>query len=99
MAIVEVSTGKLKEVAGKVEDLVSQYTKAIGNIYQIGQEIDNMWDGEASDKFINVLGTDQQRFSALTKLLTEYVEVLRKDAAMYEEAEKKVLDLLQNNKK
>ena len=57
-----------------------------------------MWEGEANKKFMATLGNDRQRFDALAKMLTSYVETLRQDAAIYAKAEGDVLNVLNTNK-
>ena len=98
MAGTEVITSRMNEVSKNVEDIVGRYNSSVSKMYQIGGEIDVMWDGEASDKFAATLGNDRERFNALTKMLTAYVETLRQDAAIYVKAESDVLNVLNTNK-
>ncbi len=98
MAGTEVLTGRMMEIAKNVEDIIGRYNTSVNRMYQIGGEIDAMWDGAASDKFIATLGNDRERFNALAKILTTYVETLRQDAAIYAKAESDVLDVLNANK-
>jgi len=98
MAGTEVLTGRMTEVAKNVEDIIGRYNTSINKMYQIGGEIDAMWDGAASDKFMATLGNDRERFNALTKMLTDYVETLRQDASIYVKAENDVLEVLNTNK-
>jgi WXG100 family type VII secretion target len=98
MAGTEVLTGKMREVAQSVEDIVGRYNASVAKVYQAGEEIDAMWEGEASKKFKAVLGNDREKFEAMAKLLTEYIAALRQDAEIYEKAESDVLDALNTNK-
>jgi WXG100 family type VII secretion target len=98
MAGTEVSTGRLLKVAEEVEKITSNYKASVNKMYEIGDEIDLMWDGDASRKFKATLGNDRQRFDALTKMLTAYVETLRQEAAIYAKAESDVADALSTNK-
>ena len=93
----EVLTGRMLDVAKNVEDIIGRYNTSINKMYQIGGEIDAMWEGEANKKFMAALGNDKQRFDALTKMLTAYVETLRQDAAIYAKAEGDVLNVLNTN--
>ena len=97
MAGTEVITARMTEVAKNVEDIVGRYNASVSKMYQIGGEIDAMWDGEAGDKFSATLGSDRERFNALTKMLTAYVDTLRQDAAIYVKAESDVLGVLNTN--
>jgi len=98
MAGTEVLTGRMTEVARNLENIIGRYNSSVEKMYQIGVEIDAMWDGEASQKFTSTLGRDRERFNALTKMLTAYVETLRQDAAIYAKAESDALDILNTNK-
>lgn len=98
MAGTEVLTGRLLEVAGNLEDIVARYNTSVNKMYQIGGEIDAMWDGPASSKFMAALGNDRERFNALAKILTAYIETLRQDAYIYAKAESDALDVLNTNK-
>lgn len=98
MAGTEVLTSRLLEVAKALEDIIARYNQSVNKMYTIGGEIDNMWDGEAGDKFMTKMGNDRERFDALTKLLQQYVEVLRQDAAIYDKAEAEVLNIISTKK-
>jgi WXG100 family type VII secretion target len=94
----EVITGQMMDVAKNVEDVIGRYNQSVNKMYQIGGEIDAMWDGDASEKFMATLGSDRERFDALTKMLTAYVDTLRQDVGIYEKAESDVLNVLNTNK-
>jgi len=98
MAVTEVVTGRMLEVAKNVEELIGRYGQSVNKIYQLGGEIDGMWDGEAGNKFMSTLGNDRERFNALQKMLSAYVEALRQDAAIYAKAESDALGVLSANK-
>lgn len=98
MAGTEVLTGRMLEVAKNVEELIGRYNQSVNKMYQIGGEIDGMWDGEAGNKFMSTLGNDRDRFNALTKMMTSYVEILRQDAAIYAKAESDALNVLNTKK-
>ena len=93
----EVTTGKLTQAANRLSDLIGQYNAAVDKFYNCGAEIDTMWDGEASQKFMYTLTNDRERFNALTKILQSYVEVLNQDANTYAKAEADVLNVLNTN--
>jgi WXG100 family type VII secretion target len=88
----------LIDVAKNLEDIIGRYNTTVNKVYQIGGEIDAMWDGPASNKFVSILGNDRERFNALAKMLNAYVETLRRDAAIYAKAESDALDILNTNK-
>lgn len=94
----EVLTARLLEVAQRVEENTQRYNAAVDKVYQIGMEIDAMWDGEASQKFMYILGNDRPRFDVLTKILNVYINTLRQDVGIYEKAEYDVLNVVSSNK-
>jgi WXG100 family type VII secretion target len=98
MAGTEVTTGRLTQAANKLTELSAQYNSAVDKFYNCGAEIDTMWDGEASQKFMATLTNDRERFNALAKILQRYIEVLNQDASTYEKAEADVLNTLSTNK-
>ena len=98
MAGTEVLTGSLMGIAADLEDLIGRYRQSINRVYTIGQELDSMWDGNASSKFAAQMGSDRESFDALAKLLELYVSVLRQNANIYRKAESDVLAVLTMNK-
>ena len=97
MAGTEVLTGSLMDVAASVEELVGRYRQSVNKFYSIGQELDSMWDGQASSKFAAQMGNDRERFDAMAKLLESYVSVLRHNASVYVKAEGDVINVLNTN--
>lgn len=97
MAGTEVLTGSLMDVATSVEELVGRYRQSVNKFYAIGQELDVMWDGKASNKFATQMGSDRERFDAMAKLLESYISVLRHNAGIYVKAESNVMDVLNTN--
>ena len=95
--ITEVTTGKLTQVAATLDELIARYNTAVDAFYNCGAEIDTMWDGEASQKFMSTLTSDRERFNALKNILQKYVEVLNQDATTYSRAEADVLNVLNTN--
>lgn len=94
----ELTTGKMNTVANNLDSAIKRYNQCVSRIYEIGTEIDAMWDGEASNKFSSILGSDKERFNALTTLLKRYTEVLCQDISIYIKAEQDALQILNTNK-
>ena len=87
-------TGSLMDIASGMDDLIGRYRHSINRIYMIGQELDSMWDGNASSKFAVQMGNDRERFDAMAKLLESYASVLRQNANIYLTAESDVLAVM-----
>lgn len=98
MATTNVSTGSLQNVAKNVAEQVVKYNKSVERIYEIGSELDAMWDGDANKKFMSVIGNDRERFAAMSKLLTQYVDALNQSAKIYAETENSVKEIMTTNK-
>jgi len=90
----EVTTGKLTQAANTLTDLIGRYIAAVDRLYNCGAELDTMWEGEASRKFMFTLANDRERFNALRDILQRYVEVLNADASAYAQAESEVMNVL-----
>jgi WXG100 family type VII secretion target len=93
-----VATAKLMQVANNLENIIREYHNNVEKFYNCGAEIDQMWDGDANNKFVYILANDRARFNAMKTILQQYVDVLRRDASAYEKAEVDVLNTLATNK-
>jgi uncharacterized protein YukE len=93
----EVLTNALNEVATSVEELTSRYRQTVIRMYNIGSDIDSMWDGEANRRFMAQLGSDRERFDAMATLMDNYVLTLRNSASTYVRTEGEVLNVLNTN--
>ena len=82
-----VSPKRLYENADVIEQNILDYGKSITRLYEIGESNDSKWKGEASDKFMTLLGNDQPKFVAMQTTLNRFVEIMREEAALYERTE------------
>jgi len=87
MAISKVNTSGMRTTANDIEQMSHDYTQQVASLYTVGQELDAMWDGDASDTFQTRLGQDQPRFEALNTVIKQYVEAARKFADDYDRNE------------
>ena len=94
MAINKVNTQGMRTAAGDIEQMASEYTQQVTMLYSVGQELDGMWDGDASDTFKAQLGQDQPRFEALNTVVRQYVEALRSHADTYDRNEQEAVNTL-----
>lgn len=95
----ELTTSKMREVANNLGEQIKAYGNAVTRLYEIGEEIDTMWEGEASQKFKANLGNDRERFNALTKMVNSYIDVLNQDIQTYTQAEAEALQIIMSNRK
>jgi len=94
MALNRVNTQEMRNIANAVEQLASDYTRQVSALYTAGQELDNMWDGDANNTFNAQLGQDQPRFEALNNVIGQYVQVLRNNAEAYDRNEAEAVQTL-----
>jgi len=87
MALNRINTQEMRGVANEVEQLASDYTRRVQDLYQAGSDLDKMWDGDANSTFNAQLGQDQARFEALNNVIKQYVDVLRDNATLYDQSE------------
>jgi len=97
MAINKVNTQGMRAAANDIEQMASEYTQQVTMLYSVGQELDGMWDGDASDTFKAQLGQDQPRFEALNTVVRQYTEALRNNAESYDRAEDEAVRTLKSN--
>lgn len=95
----ELTTSRMREVVNNLSEQVKSYNNAIAKLYEIGEEIDSMWEGEASLKFKSNLGNDRERFNALTIMLNRYIETLNQDIQTYSQAEAEAVQIIASNRK
>ncbi len=92
-----VTTQKMRQVADQVETYARDFVQRVNDLYNVGQQLDSMWDGDASQRFMTQLGTDRERFEAMNRVLLQYVEALRSNAASYDNAEARAMETLNTN--
>jgi len=90
----KVNTREMRTAANNIEQLAGEYTQQVTALYQVGSELDSMWDGDANDTFNAQLGQDQSRFDALNNVIRQYVEALRSNADSYDRAEEEAKGIL-----
>ena len=98
MAGTEVLTGKMLDVANRLEEIGREYKNSVDKINTAGAELDQMWNGEAGNKFSAVIARDRDRFDALSKMLAEYADTLRREVEIYARAENDVRDVFNSRR-
>ena len=97
MAINKVNTQGMRTAANEIEQMANEYSQQIAALYSVGQELDGMWDGDASDTFKAQLGQDQPRFEALNTVVKQYAEALRSFAKKIDDAENAAIQTMKSN--
>ena len=94
----EVMTRQMMDVGSKVEDTLKYFETSVNKMYQIGAEVDVMWEGNANEKFMSTMKNDRVKFTALKDLVTRYIEVLRQNVETYRKAEDDAVVVVTTNK-
>jgi len=98
MAINRVDSQGMRAAANDIEQMASEYTQQVAALFMVGQELDAMWDGDASDTFKTRLGQDQPRFEALNNVIKQYIDALRRNAESYDKNEAMAVQRLQKKR-
>jgi len=93
------SSAKMTTVAKNIEDVIARYNQSINKLYELGAQVDSMWEGDASKTFKALFEGDRERFNAMTKLLQQYVATLQQDINIYHKAESDAINAVQNARK
>lgn len=94
MGFSKVDTAEMRAVANAVEQLASDYTRQVAALFDTGRELDSIWGGDAGGTFSNLLGQDQPRFEALSRVVAQHIQLLRDDADIYDRADEDVINRL-----
>ena len=91
-----VDTTGMRTTSNDIEQMANEYTQQVTALYAVGDELDKMWEGDASDSFKTQLGKDLPRFEALSNVVKQYIEAARDFADKYDKTER---DLAEGFKK
>ena len=95
MAMINIVDSKqMRNAANEIEQMVHDYTQQVAALYQDGQDLDAFWKGDAKKTFDSRLGSDQPRFEALSNVVKQYIETLRKAATEYDNNEARAVEIL-----
>lgn len=87
MAKSEVNTAKLRTSAINLGELSTKFKQETAKLYETGQQLDKMWDGDAGTAFMSTFQKNQENFDQLSKLLATYGETLKGNVDTYIKAE------------
>lgn len=87
MAFFQVTSSELRNRAGKLSDLNSQFKARAVQLEEQEAALCSMWEGQAKDTFHQAFLRDRQQMDAFSQLIGQYVQALLEIAARYEQAE------------
>lgn len=87
MAFFQVTSSELRNRAGRISDLNSQFKLRAAQLGEQEAALCNMWEGQAKDSFHQAFLRDRQQMEAFEQLIGQYVQALMEIAGRYEQAE------------
>lgn len=87
MAFFQVTSSELRNRAGRISDLNSQFKAKAAQLGEQEAALCSMWEGQAKDSFHQAFLRDRQQMDAFGQLIGQYVQVLMEIAGRYEQAE------------
>lgn len=89
MAFFSVTSKELRNRAGRISDLNSQFRAKAAQLGEQETALCGMWEGVTRDTFHQAFTHDKQQMDAFCQLIAQYVQALLEIAARYEQAEAK----------
>lgn len=83
----KVTSTTLRNNANSLRDEARNFQTQYQQILQIGGELDRTWDGDASQKFMSQISTDQEQFLNMYNTLMQYADAMDASANIYDEGE------------
>lgn len=87
MAFFQVTASELRNAAGRLSDLNSQFRARASRLGEQEAALCSMWEGQAKDTFHQAFLRDRQQMDVFGQLIAQYVQALLEIAARYEQAE------------
>ena len=87
MGYIQVTSRELRNSAGRLQDLNSQFKAKATELAEKETSLCGMWEGSAEDAFHQAFTRDRQQMDAFYQLIAQYIQALLEIAARYEQAE------------
>lgn len=87
MAFFQVTSSQLRNKAGRIADLNSQFKAKSSQLGEQEASLCSMWEGMAKDAFHQAFLRDKQQMEIFHRLIEQYVQALLEIAVRYEQAE------------
>lgn len=85
----------MRSSATALEELILEWKKQTDRLFEIHEEIDAMWDGDANDVFNSkFLDQDKPKYENLYNELNSYCESLNNAISKYADAESRIADIM-----
>lgn len=87
MAMIQVTSARLRSAAGELQNLNGQFRSKTKDLQGKEQALCQMWEGQAKDAFHGAFTKDSQQMEAFFQLINQYIQALLEIAKRYEQAE------------
>ena len=92
MAEIKVTSGELKNKAGELRNLNTQFQREVEEMTSEEQRLVNMWDGEAKEAFHTAYNNDKAQMDTFYQTIEKYCVALENSAEIYERAESQTMN-------
>ena len=90
MAQMKITTDEMRSIAGSFEGLITEWDGSVATLYRYLEELDAMWDGDASEAFKEVFNSDKAKYDQLSEMMRTYKEAINTAAQRYDEGEAQI---------
>ena len=97
MASISTNTQEMRRRIEEVRNNAVQFNNIAKEIFEEGNALDNMWDGTASDTFMNRLRNDQPKFDQLFEVMKRLCDAVEESAQNYDDTEKRINEEMLGN--
>ena len=87
MAFFQVTSTELRNKAGRLQELNSQFKAKASALSEKETSLCSMWEGSTKDTLHQAFLRDRQQMDVFCQLIGQYVQALLEIAARYEQAE------------
>ncbi len=93
MAEIKVKSSELKSKAETLTQLNSKFRQEVQKMVQYESELAGMWEGDAQQAFRRAFNTDKAKMDTFASTIDKYIQALRTDAGIYEQAEGRAVQI------
>ncbi len=90
--VFDITPEELDSAANEIETKSLEFTREYGNIYTASSDLKSKYIGEASDAFSSRLEGYRDDFQAVEKMLSDYVQRIRKYSTDMKETERRLVE-------
>lgn len=89
MAMIQVTSARLRNAAQELQNLNGQLKNKAQELSEKEQALSTMWEGQAKNAFHNAFLKDSGQMNNFCGLIQQYVQALLEIAERYEQAERR----------